>query len=309
MRAGQRGRRVLLLDHADKVGKKILISGGGRCNFTNLGAGPRRSSRPTRISASRRWRATPSTTSSRWSTSTASPGTRRRWASCSATARRGRSWPCCWPNARRPASTCGWRIASPAIEKADRFRVRHRPGRLRPPASLVLATGGLSIPKMGATGFAHDIARRFGLRLTETRPALVPLTLEGAASSAGVSLRGRGALRQGRLPRGHAVHPSRPVGPGDPADLVLLAAGQEIVDRPAARHSMRQQFLKERKRTRAQGRAAHGAGRGAAAAAGAKPGADGTMADLRDRELETLATRLKAGDRARPAPRATPRPR
>ena len=42
MRAGQRGRRVLLLDHAEKVGKKILISGGGRCNFTNLGAAPDR---------------------------------------------------------------------------------------------------------------------------------------------------------------------------------------------------------------------------------------------------------------------------
>ncbi len=64
IRAGQRGRRVLLLDHADKVGKKILISGGGRCNFTNREARPRHSSRTIRISASRRWRATRSTTSS-----------------------------------------------------------------------------------------------------------------------------------------------------------------------------------------------------------------------------------------------------
>ena len=48
--------------------------------------------------------------------------------------------------------------------------------------SLVLATGGLSIPKMGATGFAHDTARRFGLELTETRPALVPLTLRRCRS-------------------------------------------------------------------------------------------------------------------------------
>ena len=126
--------------------------------------GPRRSSRPIRISASRRWRATPSTISSPWSTSTASPGTRRRWASCSATARRGRSWPCCWPNATRPASTCGSAHRITGDREGRPFHRAHRPGRLRPRPSLVLATGGLSIPKMGATGFAHDIAAPFRAR-------------------------------------------------------------------------------------------------------------------------------------------------
>ena len=96
-----------------------------------------------------------STTSSRWSRSTASPGTRRRWASCSATARRGRSWPCCWPNATRPASTCG---SAQRVDRRSRrptgFVVAHRQGDVRRLPSLVLATGGLSIPKMGATGFA-----------------------------------------------------------------------------------------------------------------------------------------------------------
>ena len=109
------------------------------------------------------------------------------------------------------------------IDKADRFTVSTDHGAFTA-ASLVLATGGLSIPKMGATGFAHDVARRFGLALTETRPALVPLTVKVPELS-GVSLEVVAQLRPHELPRGHAVHPSRPVGPGDPADLVLLARG------------------------------------------------------------------------------------
>jgi predicted Rossmann fold flavoprotein len=60
------------------------------------------------------------------------------------------------------------------IERSDRFGVRTDKGDFEAPV-VVLATGGLSIPKMGATGFAHDVARRFGLAITETRPALVPL--------------------------------------------------------------------------------------------------------------------------------------
>ncbi|MBS0540626.1 MAG: aminoacetone oxidase family FAD-binding enzyme, partial [Proteobacteria bacterium] len=72
------------------------------------------------------------------------------------------------------------------IEKTERFRVNTDHGAFEA-ASVVLATGGLSIPKMGATGFAHEACRRFGLRITQTRPALVPLTLKVPEIS-GVSL-------------------------------------------------------------------------------------------------------------------------
>jgi predicted Rossmann fold flavoprotein len=73
-----------------------------------------------------------------------------------------------------------------AVDKADRFAVGTDKGDFTAPA-VVLATGGLSIPKMGATGFTHDVARRFGLRVTQTRPALVPLTAH-VPELAGVSL-------------------------------------------------------------------------------------------------------------------------
>ena len=90
--AGQRGRRILLIDHSPEPGRKILISGGGRCNFTNIGATrrqfpvgqpPFRQIRARAVSRRRN--------SSLWSIGIGSPGTRRRWASCSATALRGRS--------------------------------------------------------------------------------------------------------------------------------------------------------------------------------------------------------------------------
>ena len=92
--AGRRGRRVLLIDHAGSAGKKILISGGGRCNFTNLHSAPDRflSANPhfAKSALGRYGRRI----SSRWSSGTGSPGTRRHWASSSATARRGRSSIC-----------------------------------------------------------------------------------------------------------------------------------------------------------------------------------------------------------------------
>ena len=113
------------------------------------------------------------------------------------------------------------------------LRGEHRPGAFTA-AALVLATGGPSIPKMGATGFAHDIARRFGLELTETRPALVPLTLEVPELS-GVSLevvaRWPDGFREAML----FTHR----GLSGPAILQISSywrAGRGDLDRPAARH-------------------------------------------------------------------------
>src|SRR5438067_185852 len=177
--AGQRGRRVLLLDHADAPGKKILISGGGRCNFTNLGAVPERylSANP-HFARSALARYTPA--------DFLALVDRHRIAWHEKTL--GQLF--CDGRARQIVAMlideCAvggveLRLDHPvaAVEHGDgRFRVRHGERVYEAPA-LVVATGGPSIPKLGATGFAYDLARRFGLKVVEPRPALVPLTLSG----------------------------------------------------------------------------------------------------------------------------------
>ena len=177
--AGQRGRRVLLLDHADAPGKKILISGGGRCNFTNR-----------TVSADRFLSANPGF--ARSALSRYKPRDflalvekhRIAWHEktlgqlfCDDSARQILAMLLAECAAGHVDLRLNHRISD--ITRTDAFRVETSGGTCHAPA-LVLATGGLSIPKMGATGFAHDIARRFGLPLTQIRPALVPLTFEGA---------------------------------------------------------------------------------------------------------------------------------
>ncbi|WP_413061079.1 NAD(P)/FAD-dependent oxidoreductase [Sphingomonas carotinifaciens] len=177
--AGQRGRRILVLDHADAPGKKILISGGGRCNFTNIGTAPDRF-----LSANPHF----------------AKSALRRYTAADFLAlveAHGIAWHektlgqlFCDGSARQIVTMLldecdrgGVRIelGQPVTDVAHadgRFRVRHG-GLTHEADRLVIATGGPSIPKMGATGFAYDLARRFGLKVVEPRPALVPLTLGG----------------------------------------------------------------------------------------------------------------------------------
>jgi predicted Rossmann fold flavoprotein len=177
--AGQRGRRVLLVDHADQAGKKILISGGGRCNFTNIHTAPDRyiSANPHFMkSALRRYTAQDfidlvDRHRIAWHEKTLGQ------LFCDGSARQivHMLMEECAKGAVRIA------LGSPIREvtHADgRFTVRHGDAAASAPA-LVIATGGPSIPKMGATGFAYDLARQFGLKVVEPRPALVPLTLGG----------------------------------------------------------------------------------------------------------------------------------
>ena len=166
--------------------------------------------------------------------------------------------------------------------------------------SLVLATGGLSIPKMGATDFAYDVARRFGLRITETLPGLVPLTASPRALGvADVLVRASRSTHRvaaaRKLPRKYPVHPSRPLRPGDPADLVLLAAGRSDRARPAA-GDRRRGIAEERKRARPKAEPKTVLGelfpaRLAQALADALPQA--TMANIPDRTINAFAARLK----------------
>ncbi len=180
--AGQRGRKVLLLDHAEAPGKKILISGGGRCNFTNREAPAERylSANPHFAkSALSRYRpadfiALVDSHRIAWHEKTLGQlfcdGSARQivamlLAECDRSAGAGGA----------VAHSLG--VPAREVAHADgRFRIAFGNRSAEAPA-LVIATGGPSIPKMGATGFAYDLARRFGLKVVEPRPALVPLTL------------------------------------------------------------------------------------------------------------------------------------
>ena len=175
--AGQRGKRVLVLDHADKPGKKILISGGGRCNFTNLGIAPERylsSNRHFAKSALRRYTARDfldlvEAHGIAWHEKTLGQ------LFCDGSARQILDMLLAECARGDVTVHCGDAIAEVAGEPGA-FRVDYGAQSAEAPA-LVIATGGPSIPKMGATGFAYDLARQFGLKVVQPRPALVPLTL------------------------------------------------------------------------------------------------------------------------------------
>ena len=174
--AGRRGRRVVVLDHARQPGEKILISGGGRCNFTNLHCAPERF-----LSANPHF--------------CRSALARYTAADFIAMVERHRiAWHekklgqlFCDGSARQIVAMLGAECMAAGVEirlgqqvgavsAAGRFCIETGQGPIEA-ESLVLATGGLSIPKLGATGLTYDIARQFGLPLVEPRPALVPLTL------------------------------------------------------------------------------------------------------------------------------------
>jgi predicted Rossmann fold flavoprotein len=186
MRAGQRGRKVLLLDHAEAVGKKILISGGGRCNFTNLGTGPEAF-----LSANPHFCKSALARYTQQDFIALVDRHRIAWHEktlgqlfCDGSARQIVAMLLAECAAVDVDVRIGHRIMS--VEKSDHFSVATDHGVFEA-SSVVLATGGLSIPKMGATSFAYDTARRFGLKITQTRPALVPLTAKVPEIS-GVSL-------------------------------------------------------------------------------------------------------------------------
>ncbi len=177
--AGQRGRRVRVIEHANRCGKKILMSGGGRCNFTNIGTSP-----DNFISANRHFcksalaRYTP-------------------WDFIALVQKHGIAYHekelgqlFCDDSSKQivkllldECAAAGVRIdTSLAVERVQKtdagFRVHTAQGTIAA-QSLVVATGGLSIPSMGATGFGYELARQFGHNVLATRAGLVPLTLSG----------------------------------------------------------------------------------------------------------------------------------
>ena len=299
MTAGSRGRRVLLLEHNDQAGAKILISGGGRCNFTNLEIAPERflSSNPhfCKSALSRytqhdfialverhRIRYHEKTLGQLFCDGSAREILAMLLAECAAAGvdlRTGHS--------------------VKEITRADCFRIETNNASFDAQA-LVLATGGLSIPKMGATAFSYEIARRFDLPVIEPRPGLVPLkvtgeTLELCKALSGVSVDaiascGRESFRENILFTHRGV--------SGPAILQISSYWREggTLSLNLAPSLDIENFLEDRKRTRPKAelktilaevlptRLAH-------ALAGVASNL--TIANVPDRDLSELATRLK----------------
>jgi hypothetical protein len=179
--AGQRGLRVAVLEKAEVPGKKILISGGGRCNFTNLGAGPGNylSANP-HFAKSALARYTPADFVAlvekhgiAWHEKTLGQ------LFCDGSAKQIVAMLREECPADRVALTCGIELASVTRAQGGSFTVTAADGRCWQAPALVIATGGPSIPKMGASDFAYRLARQFDMRVVAPRPALVPLTLGG----------------------------------------------------------------------------------------------------------------------------------
>ncbi len=178
MTAGNRGRRVLLLEHNDQAGAKILISGGGRCNFTNLEIAPERF-----LSANPHFCKSALSRYTQHDFIALVERHRIRYHEktlgqlfCDGSAREILAMLLAECAAARVDLRTGHNVTG--ITRADRFRIETDKGSFNAPA-LVLATGGLSIPKMGTSGFAYEIARRFDLEVIEPRPGLVPLKVTG----------------------------------------------------------------------------------------------------------------------------------
>ena len=174
--AGKRGRRIALIERADRVGKKILISGGGRCNFTNVHCQPDNfiCANP-HFPKSALARYTPSdfialvekhhipyhekTLGQLFCDRSANDIVDMLESEC---------------RANGVKTFLNSKILE--VQRTTEFVVRTELAEFHAPA-LVVATGGLSIPKMGATAFGYDVARQFGLKIKQTRPALVPFVL------------------------------------------------------------------------------------------------------------------------------------
>ncbi len=174
--AGKRGRRVAVLEHADRVGKKILISGGGRCNFTNVHCQPDNFiSGNEHFAKSALARYTPA--------DFIALVEKHRIPYHEKTLGQlfcDRSAQDIIDLLESECRAAGVQIFLQSrireVQRTTEFVVHSESGEFRAPA-LVVATGGLSIPKMGATPFGYELAHQFGLKIVETKPALVPFVL------------------------------------------------------------------------------------------------------------------------------------
>jgi predicted Rossmann fold flavoprotein len=173
--AGRRGRRVAVIEREERLGKKILISGGGRCNFTNIYCQPENflSSNP-RFAASALSRYTPADFIALVEKHRI-PYHEKKLGQlfCDRSAREIVQM--LEEECREAKVAIFLKTKIQEIMRTTEFAVRAADAEFHSPA-LVIATGGLSIPKIGATSFGYDLARQFGLKIRDPRPGLVPLT-------------------------------------------------------------------------------------------------------------------------------------
>ncbi len=207
--AGKRGRKVLLIEHNAQVGRKILISGGGRCNFTNLDVRPENfiSNNP-HFCKSALARYTPED----FIALVKKHGIKYYEKTLGQLFCRERSHLIvemllkeCEKAGVEILADCSVKTVAQPSRRLSSVHPAHSPPLTREPRlfklettkgsfaspNLVIATGGLSFPKIGASGFGYDIAKQFGIKLTETRPSLVPLILKngkGFSKLAGISI-------------------------------------------------------------------------------------------------------------------------
>ena len=179
--AGQRGKKVVLIDHATKLAEKIRISGGGRCNFTNINAGPQNFlSQNPHFCKSALSRYTPQDFLSLM----------KRYRIGYHEKHKGQLF--CDDSSEQVIAmlkaecdlgNVSWRMPCSVAsvgKNGDLFRIDSSAGEILA-SNVVIATGGLSIPKIGATDFAYRIARQFDLRVIEPQPGLVPLTFDATS--------------------------------------------------------------------------------------------------------------------------------
>jgi predicted Rossmann fold flavoprotein len=298
--AGRRGRLVLLLEHGAQAGAKILISGGGRCNFTNLEVTPEHflSANP------------------HFCKSALSRYTERDFIAmverhhiryhektlgqlfCDGSAREILAMLLAECESAAVDLRVGHHVT--AVTRADRFRIETNRGSFAAQA-LVIATGGLSIPKMGASGFAYDLARRFGLGIIDPRPGLVGLKFAGdmltlCRSLSGVSVEaivscGRRNFRENIL----FTHR----GLSGPAILQISSYWREgdTLSLDLAPKIEVEKFLRERRRSRPRAELKNVLSEvlpaRLAQAMADTVTVNGTMANLTDRSLAAIAARLK----------------
>ena len=301
--AAQRGRSVLVLEHSDAIGAKILISGGGRCNFTNLEIKPDRF-----ISANPHFAKSALAGYTQWDFIDLV----RRYdiafyektlgqLFCEGAGAAKRIVAMLVAEVEGPGGVIETGVRVTSIEKAERFELATTNGPISA-ESVILATGGLSIPKIGATDFAYRVARAFGLAIVDTRPGLVPVTcggehfaplrelagvsFDGAAQGQGPSFAEAVLFTHKGLSGPAVLQASSYWRPGETLRLALAPDGAD--------------WLIAAKRTRPKARPAtvlaeRFAERLATALAGGLAGPalpDRPMADLRDAELRAMGAAL-----------------
>ena len=249
--AGRRGRRVRVIDHAAKPAEKIRISGGGRCNFTNLHVSPKQflSDNPHFcVSALKRF------TQRDFIARVEARGITYHEKTLGQLFCDGSAMEIIdmlLDDLKAAGGELQLGIEPGAVTRtADGFVVETQFGAMAC-SSLVIATGGKSIPKMGASGYAHDIARRFGLKIIEPRPALVPFTLseeklKPVAELAGVSVEARVSHGKTRFEEGMLFTHRGLSGPSILQISSYWREGEEIVIDLARGRDVFEELRKER---------------------------------------------------------------